>query len=331
MTWHTLEHSTFSPELEAESLQTFCLDTYLSELAKLNPIPETSCSPGNETDSCQSSPSGTTYAPLMESPGEDQLMFFVGDSPVKTSVRRVKEQELPGAARDYGRNMRDSLGRCGLSLSLPKTVHCFALGDLELSSKIWPRWGIMLDGECSELGMSARHINETECGSWPTPDVRGFTNDGSLQKLSKSGVSRTEYSQMAYRASKSKKEKIWPTPTAHNAKEAGYPAEFTRNTVTLTARAHGGDKIPQTYPTPTASDNRDRGCMEDESIKRRIKVGKQIGLSMFVKKNKTRGSLNPLWVEWLMGWPIGWTDLKPLETDKFRNVQQWHSVFSRKD
>jgi hypothetical protein len=32
------------------------------------------------------------------------------------------------------------------------------------------------------------------------------------------------------------------------------------------------------------------------------------------------GSLNPTWVEWLMGWPIGWTDLKPLETDKF---QQW--------
>jgi hypothetical protein len=32
------------------------------------------------------------------------------------------------------------------------------------------------------------------------------------------------------------------------------------------------------------------------------------------------GNLNPNWVEWLMGWPIGWTDLKPLETDKF---QQW--------
>ena len=29
---------------------------------------------------------------------------------------------------------------------------------------------------------------------------------------------------------------------------------------------------------------------------------------------------NPQLTEWLMGWPIGWTDLKPLETDKFR---QW--------
>jgi hypothetical protein len=33
-----------------------------------------------------------------------------------------------------------------------------------------------------------------------------------------------------------------------------------------------------------------------------------------------RGTLNPMWVEWLMGWPLGWTDLKPLEMDRF---QKW--------
>ena len=26
------------------------------------------------------------------------------------------------------------------------------------------------------------------------------------------------------------------------------------------------------------------------------------------------GQLNPTWVEWLMGFPLGWTDLGPLET-----------------
>ena len=31
-----------------------------------------------------------------------------------------------------------------------------------------------------------------------------------------------------------------------------------------------------------------------------------------------------VWVEWLMGWPLGWTDLKPLETDRFR---QWLERF----
>jgi hypothetical protein len=32
--------------------------------------------------------------------------------------------------------------------------------------------------------------------------------------------------------------------------------------------------------------------------------------------------LKPLVTEWLMGWPLGWTDLKPLETGKFPCVQQ---------
>jgi hypothetical protein len=42
-------------------------------------------------------------------------------------------------------------------------------------------------------------------------------------------------------------------------------------------------------------------------------------------------TLNPDWVEWLMGWPIGWTDLKPLGMDKYRSWQQAHSRFSAKD
>ncbi len=32
------------------------------------------------------------------------------------------------------------------------------------------------------------------------------------------------------------------------------------------------------------------------------------------------GQLNPRFVEWLMGWPIGWVSLEPLETAKY---QQW--------
>jgi hypothetical protein len=40
-----------------------------------------------------------------------------------------------------------------------------------------------------------------------------------------------------------------------------------------------------------------------------------------------RGYLSPMWTEWLMGWPIGWTDLKPLETDKFQQWRHSHGEF----
>jgi hypothetical protein len=39
------------------------------------------------------------------------------------------------------------------------------------------------------------------------------------------------------------------------------------------------------------------------------------------------GKITPNHYEWLMGWPVGWTDLKPLETDKYHCVQQQHGEF----
>jgi hypothetical protein len=40
------------------------------------------------------------------------------------------------------------------------------------------------------------------------------------------------------------------------------------------------------------------------------------------------GPLNPTWCEWFMGWPIGWTELKPLETGKFQQWRQQHGECS---
>ena len=41
------------------------------------------------------------------------------------------------------------------------------------------------------------------------------------------------------------------------------------------------------------------------------------------------GQLNPNWVEWLMGWPIGWTDLKPLAMDRCHSVLLSHGAHSQ--
>jgi hypothetical protein len=36
--------------------------------------------------------------------------------------------------------------------------------------------------------------------------------------------------------------------------------------------------------------------------------------------------MNPNFVEWLMGWPVDWTGLQPLATDKY---QQWSQLHGR--
>lgn len=38
------------------------------------------------------------------------------------------------------------------------------------------------------------------------------------------------------------------------------------------------------------------------------------------------GKLNPTWVEWLIGWPLGWTDLEPLATESFHEWQRKHGL-----
>ena len=39
------------------------------------------------------------------------------------------------------------------------------------------------------------------------------------------------------------------------------------------------------------------------------------------------GTLNPRWVELLMGWPLNWTDLKPMSIDAFN---EWLNGFTGK-
>ena len=65
-----------------------------------------------------------------------------------------------------------------------------------------------------------------------------------------------------------------------------------------------------TWPTPTSHNAKETNA-PSEALRNTPTLAAQVG-----------GHLNPMWVEWLMGWPLGWTDLKPLVTDKSHCVQQ---------
>jgi hypothetical protein len=58
------------------------------------------------------------------------------------------------------------------------------------------------------------------------------------------------------------------------------------------------------YTTPCADDT---GHRKGRYKQGRTALSAQVG-----------GALNPDWVEWLMGWPIGWTASARLATDRFR-------------
>jgi hypothetical protein len=91
---------------------------------------------------------------------------------------------------------------------------------------------------------------------------------------------------------------MFPSPIARDWKGKGYEGDLNH--------------AVRMFPTPSAEDNRDRGNISNPSIQRKIKLEKQVSLGQVV--SPTSGQLNPNWVEWLMGFPIGWTELKDSET-----------------
>jgi hypothetical protein len=270
----------YSQVLVEEYLEANSLDGEQSAPSSGNLIPQAYCAPDKMKAHSRLSRFGMTFKPLTDDRGEELLMLFLEDFRAKTLAPQEKEQESKEVAAECGGTWRGLLVKFDQDLLSSKTVLCSEQEDSQRFSKTLPRWGMMRDGECSERTMPGHLISGTECGflhMMPTPTTAPEApNKNANTKGPKNLLEIAKTNWMPGEP--------WPTPTCHNAKEAAYPAEFTRKTPTLTSQAHGGQP---TQPMP----------------------------------------LNPTWVEWLMGWPLGWTDLKPLETDKFQRWLHSHGNF----
>jgi len=315
-------------------------------LLNLIPTLEASCSLDSAMASCPASRSGMTLKPSTDTRGKDQSTCAVADFPVRTLAAPDGGQASKVKKAASGARWPGSFARFDPVSSSWRTAQCSLLGGLELYSETWPRWGMMLDGACWEHTTLAPPTKEIGSGFLPTPkaaEERGeaYTMETSFRHWSEGshqvslsqvvrdprmwptpvadGDRTTDYAQGG--RSLGAEVRRWPTPTAHNAIEGGYPAEGTRVTTSLCWEAQ---RRPRQWPTPQASDNRDRGNLSTPSIHRRIAKGKQISLSMSV--SPTSGKLNPTWVAWLMGWPVGWTDLNALETAKFQQWRRSHGL-----
>ena len=108
--------------------------------------------------------------------------------------------------------------------------------------------------------------------------------------------------------------KLWPTPLATDGSKGGPNQKGGKGDLRLASAVHQ-------WPTPTVNDS--KNCTLPPS---QVKHNNIHG-ALLRNGEKAGGSLNPTWVEWLMGWPLGWTDLKPLATGRCRNAQQRHGAF----
>ena len=97
-----------------------------------------------------------------------------------------------------------------------------------------------------------------------------------------------------------------PTPTCMDTR-SGRPRKMVQESLSKgNWRGVALRDYAKMFPTPTATANQTCPSML-------AKGGSFDNLSI--------GKLNPEWVEWLMGWPIGWTDCGPAETELCHNKQ----------
>ena len=268
----------YSQALVEEYLGENFLDGEQSAPLNGNPIQQAYCAPDKMTDFSRLSRFGMTFKPLTENLGQELLTLYLEDFHVKTLAQQEKAQELTENDQECGEKWRASLAKYDHDSSSWKTHQCSLLGDLEPYLGTWPRWGLMLNGECWALQKSEQTIKETESGSsepmFPTPCATDYKGAG------KTGTLRDRLDYVAERGATKSKTYTWPTPrTKGMCGGSGAWAQLKANTTIEEARAMGAGN---------------------------------------------GGKLNPTWVEWLMGWPLEWTDLKPLETDKSPCVQQQH-------
>jgi hypothetical protein len=317
----------YSRVLVEEYLAANSLDGEQSVQSSGNPIPQAYCAPDKMTKFSKLSRFGMTFRPLTDIRGEELSMSSVVDFHVKTLVRQEKVMDLTEKDQECGSTWRGWLAKFDPDSCLWKTPQCSLLGEEPESLQTLPRWGTTRDGLLWEQPMLEPLTKGTEFGlleRWATPTTMDTLPPKSEKALQKEATQvRPGRSKPANLRDQVSNMKNWPTPSTkgygHAAEgmvgnliskiEEGVITKEEAEQMLSLPKLENHRTWKKKFSTPNTRDWKDTGTTQGN--RKSPNLGTQVG-----------GHLNPTWVEWLMGWPLGWTDLKPLATDKSPSVPQ---------
>lgn len=237
----------------------------------------------------------------------EQLTLFPADSPASPSPwlesKRAKGMIDTSGRRCY--ELSPSCARAALSVRMYLESSRLPPGRW---SRIWSVLAITSSCLILRLRLSELCTGDRECFSLrPTPNTMDALPPKSPEALKKEmTVSRPGRKQpcnlrdwVAVQEGKS----LWPTPRANEYKDTLQSVPPSRQKdpgkCNLTQRV----AMERMFATPCARDYRTGQRKRYENPARANNINDQVG-----------GQLNPTWVEWLMGFPPGWTDLNASET-----------------
>ena len=236
---------------------------------------------------------GMTFAPLTDDRGEDVLTWYREASPVRTSQSSSETQQvLLAHEAGSGLKWRASSESVNLDLFSSKTRQPSSGEASTALSETLPRWGMFRGGQLLEPTTQVLPTIENDSGWWATPAARDWKDTPGMSKKREKGKHRIDMLPRQVYASLDGSESFTP-PTA-TTKETALDVELIFQIA--------GVPAPQWKSVNTVRSMESSGQGPKSAL------------------------LNPAWVEWLMGWPPGWTDFAPLGMDRFRQWLRLHGV-----
>ena len=203
-----------------------------------------------------------------------QSTLFAEDFPAKIFPTPDSGQDLTENEADCSLRRFAWFANCDQEQLCWKTWQRCLLGDWTEYSGRWPRSGLMRNGIAYRLPPLVPRISGTGFSYWVTPTATDGMRGSRPGRPHDTGFPLSQQVVMPHR---------WPTPDASMGKWVA----------------------KKTFPTPTERD------WKSGKSKTQAERGRTAGPSL---SEVSGGSLSPQWVEWLMGFPLGWTDLEDLET-----------------
>jgi hypothetical protein len=250
------------------------------------------------------------------------LMSSAVAFPVRTSASPGRGPGSTGSVRVFGASTPVSLANFDPAMSSWRTSQLSLLAEWGEFSETWPRSGMTRSGIASRLQPLAPLTAATDFGLLPTPTATANHMAPSMRKhsgmrLLQDGLLPTPPATMADRGGRGDLLQLvrgnpspsghfrWPTP--HGMPKVGQARNPGPSGNELGAAVNRIER--ELWPTPTTQDY--RIGMPERYKEEQSMGGRRSNLNDAVAEGKTAatgGALNPTWVEWLMGFPLGWTD-----------------------
>jgi hypothetical protein len=241
-------------------------------------------------------------------------------SPARTSPTPARAQGSTGSARVFGASTPASFASFDPDTSSWRTSQLCLDGDLDEFSETWPRAGMTRNGTAYRLQPLAPLTKEIGSGSLPTPRANadrasrasvqreGHWSAPSLGQVVEiaDGTLPREYDswEQVPKGALDAAQKLGKWPTPHGMPK---PGQHRRPGPSGNELGRAVNQAERQWPTPKAQPS----GPDYARANREGSGGDDLATAV---ARGTPGQLNPTWVEWLMGFPLGWTDLRPSGT-----------------